>query len=82
VRAAAHWHALAFNALLMLIGLHLAAIAFYGIVKRENLIGPMLSGRRKASGLAEVLVAAPFWRLLVAAAIAAGVTVWIARGLR
>lgn len=81
-RAAAHWHALAFYVLLALIGLHLAAVAFYGLVKRENLIGPMFSGRRKAANLAEVLVAAPFWRLLAAAALAAGAAVWIARGLR
>lgn len=38
------WHTLASNLLFVLIGLHLAAIAFYGHVKKENLIKPMLSG--------------------------------------
>lgn len=81
-RAAAHWHHLAFNALLALIALHLAAVAFYVLVKRENLLGPMLTGRRKASGLADSLVSAPLWRGLLAALIAMLLTIWIARGLR
>ena len=33
-----------FNVLLVLIGLHIAAIVFYLVVKRTNLIGPMLTG--------------------------------------
>lgn len=81
-RAAAHWHHLAFNALLALVVLHLAAVAFYALVKRENLVGPMVTGRRKASGLADALVAAPLWRGLLAALIALALTIWIARGLR
>jgi len=45
-RAAAKLHHLAFNALLVLVGLHLSAIAFYLFIKRDNLIGPMVSGRK------------------------------------
>lgn len=37
-------HALASNVLIALIALHLAAIAFYAHVKKDNLIKPMLSG--------------------------------------
>lgn len=39
-------HRWGFDFLLVVIGLHLAANAFYLLVKRENLIGPMLSGRK------------------------------------
>lgn len=39
-------HRWGFDFLLIVIGLHLAANAFYLLVKRENLIGPMLSGRK------------------------------------
>jgi cytochrome b len=37
-------HKLSSNLLFILIGLHLAAIAFYGHVKKDNLIKPMITG--------------------------------------
>jgi cytochrome b len=52
-RAAAHWHTLLFNALLALIALHLCAVAFYTIVRRDNLIGPMLTGRKRVAAAAD-----------------------------
>ena len=67
-------HEDAWNILLILIGLHIAAIAFYLIAKRINLIGPMITGSRKAddvegprAGIAPV----PLWRFLLGVAIAA-----------
>jgi cytochrome b len=81
-RFAAQWHHWLFNGLLALVGLHLTAIAFYAFVKRDNLVGPMLTGRRAAPDSARPLVAVPVWRGLVAAALAAALAVWIARGLR
>jgi cytochrome b len=69
---AAHWHGLIFYALLGLIGLHLAAIAFYGLVRRENLVGPMLTGFRRFSGSpAEPRIASPGRAVLLAVAAAA-----------
>lgn len=38
-----HWN---FNLLLAMIAVHLSAVFFYLLVKRENLIHPMLSGRK------------------------------------
>jgi len=49
-RLAAHWHQTLFNVLLVLIGLHLAAILFYLLVKKDNLIGPMLTGTKLVVG--------------------------------
>lgn len=43
-RMAAHWHAVLFNPLLALIGLHVAAIVYYHL-RRQNLVGPMITGR-------------------------------------
>lgn len=70
-------HESAFNILLALIGLHIAAIVFYLLVKRANLIGPMITGRRKASdtGPADGISPVPLWRLALGLALAAGV-VW------
>jgi cytochrome b len=84
-RAAAHWHTVLFNALLALIALHLCAIAFYGIVRRENLIGPMLTGRKRleaTSSPSEPALrgsAIMFW---ASAAIAAALAVWAAYGFK
>ena len=81
-RLAAHWHHWLFNGLLGLIGLHLAAVAFYVLVKRDNILTPMLSGSRAGVDGGQPLVGAPWWRALVAACVAAALAVWIARGLR
>jgi cytochrome b len=40
-------HTIAFNALLTVIVLHLLAIAFYWLVKKNNLIKPMLTGEKE-----------------------------------
>jgi cytochrome b len=83
-RAAAHWHTVLFKALLALIALHLCAIAFYAIVRRENLIGPMLTGRKRFAATVgqpglQSRSPIPFW---ATAAIAAGIAVWAAYGFR
>lgn len=71
-----------FNVLLALILLHLAAIAFYLVVKRINLIGPMLSGKRRGENLtgpASGIEAIPLWRLAIGVALAVGVVWFVAR---
>lgn len=40
-------HRFNFNLLLLVIAVHLSAVLFYLLVKRENLIRPMLSGRKR-----------------------------------
>jgi cytochrome b len=47
-RQLAHMHYDWFNILLWVIGLHLAAVIFYFLYKRQNLVGPMISGKRRA----------------------------------
>jgi cytochrome b len=59
-------HKLNVKALYVLVGLHVAAIAFYWAARRENLVVPMLTGRK--SPPAQAVVGAPFvsaWRALV-----------------
>lgn len=45
-RDLAEWHGFTFNILLTLIVLHIAAIGFYLGYKRQDLVTPMLTGRR------------------------------------
>jgi cytochrome b len=70
-------HEDAFNILIILIGIHIAAIVFYLVVKRTNLIGPMITGRRKngVTGPADGLAKIPLWRFLLGIVIAV-LVVW------
>jgi len=77
--AVTQWHHWVFNALVALICLHLAAIVFYAVVKRDNLVGPMFTGRKTSASAVDPMTRAPLWRLLAAAAIAAASAVLIAR---
>ena len=80
-RIAAHWHALLFNGLLGLIGLHLLAIAFYFVARRENLVGPMITGARRLRMPAASAAFASGWKLALAAVIAGSVALLASRGL-
>lgn len=80
-RLFAEWHETSFTVLQVLVALHLAAVAFYLVYKRANLIGPMITGRTRRADLAEP-ARAPAWRLILGLLIAAGVTWAVAKGLR
>jgi cytochrome b len=79
-REIAHVHHWVFNALLALIVLHLAAILFYAVIRRDNLIGPMLTGAKRAQADAQPMTRVPLWRLAAAAAAAALAAYAIAKG--
>jgi cytochrome b len=78
-RILAHRHETMFYILLGLIAVHVAAILYYLIVRRDNLVRPMVTGRRAPAGGA-AMIGAPLWRFLLAAALAAGLT-WIVSNL-
>lgn len=46
--AATRWHIWLFDIILLVIALHVAANILYLVWKRENLVGPMLTGRKTA----------------------------------
>lgn len=81
-RQAAEWHHLAFNALLTLIALHVAAVIGHLVFRRENLIGPMISGSRRCAEDREPM--RPQARSVLALCVAlAALAAWaVARGLR
>lgn len=71
------WHDTMFDLLLILVGLHLAAILFYALVKRRNLTGHMITGRGGPDGADGGMRPAPVWRFCAAAAAGAGVALWM-----
>lgn len=75
-RTLADRHETMFYVLLALIVGHIAAIIYYWAVKRDNLVTPMVTGRRAAPADGAELVGAPLWRFVAAVAVAAGLT-WV-----
>lgn len=78
--AARDWHELFFNLILGAVALHLAAILFYLLFKRDNLVGPMVTGKRAADDHVEGATAAPAWRAVVGMALALGIAWWVSLG--
>lgn len=73
-------HELSFTALQIIVALHICAVLFYLFYKRDNLIGPMITGKRRAArtGLRRV---SPL-RLAAAVLVAGAATWFISQGLR
>jgi cytochrome b len=72
-QVAAHWHALVFDALLVAIAAHVVAVFAYW-AGGNDLVLPMITGRKRL--LADVVAPAPapFWSILVGVALAAAVS--------
>ena len=81
-RALAEAHELTFRLLQGLVVLHLIAIGYYLIWKRQNLIGAMITGWQTFSKPPAGLRFAPVWRVVIGVLIAAGVAYLISRGLK
>jgi cytochrome b len=78
--SAREWHHLLFNVLLGFIALHVAAILFYLVVKRDNLVGPMVSGRKTFAVSVAQPKMAPVWLAALGAVLSAALAWWISEG--
>ena len=78
------WHQILSNLLFAWIGLHLAAILFYQLVKKDNLIGSMINGNNENNTPSKLLEAsAPIkrpWVAIIFALMSAFLAVWLASG--
>ena len=81
-RLCARLHELTFRGLQGLIGLHIAAVGFYLIHRRQNLVAAMVTGRKRLAAGAEAVSFAPAWRLPVGVILAAAVVYLLATGLK
>jgi cytochrome b len=80
-RVCAKWHHTVFTALQVFVAVHVAAVAWYVFVKKENLVGAMFSGRRGYESQPADDVRFASWPRFVAAAIIAAAIAWfVARG--
>ncbi|MCE7796226.1 cytochrome b/b6 domain-containing protein [Sphingobium sufflavum] len=80
-RQAAAIHGAAFALLKLVAALHVAAILFYLVVKRRNLITPMLTGYRRVMTAQAAVAPASRIGLIVAVAVGAGVVALVYNGL-
>lgn len=69
-------HSQAFDLLLVLLALHLTAIAYYRWIKKTDLIAPMLTGKKEVPKLLAITVTGGGVLRFFATALIAGVVVW------
>lgn len=73
VKFATKLHHLGEDVLIALIALHIAAVLLHWAVKHDNLIGPMITGRKHADAPAPMRLVSAWWALAWFAAVAAAV---------
>jgi cytochrome b len=77
-RALAHLHRLGFEVIEIAIGVHLVAVLAHAVLKRDNLIPPMLTGWKRISSEATASPAFASWaRAGCGAAVIAALVVWL-----
>jgi cytochrome b len=83
-RQLAHLHRWTFNCVLALLVLHICAIAFYSLYKREGLVAAMLGGYKRfpAQVSHQPVGSIMWWRVIVAAIVAALIAVGASAGFR
>lgn len=80
-RLFAKWHRWSFTGLQVLVVVHVAAVIFYLAYKRQNLIGPMITGKRTFTADPRLRFA-PWWSLWLGVIVATGLVWLVAKGFR
>jgi cytochrome b len=81
-REASGIHELSFTLLQIVVAIHVVAVLFYLLVRKRNLITPMITGSDKQLEPAQGALAPASWaRLAVAFVISAGLAWWTAKGM-
>jgi cytochrome b len=72
-------HALNFNVILVAVSLHILAIAFYFLVKRENLVAAMFHGKKPATHVPEheAITKSEIVKAIIVIVVSAGLVYWI-----
>jgi len=64
----------------LMVIVHLGAIIYYAVAKKERLVPPMVTGKETYEEPVAQPKGAPLWRLAVALALAGGLTWWVYHG--
>jgi len=79
---AREWHEFLFNVILGVVALHVLAILFYLVVKRDNLVGPMVTGRKSFDEEVESPRMASLANALVGILLSAAIAWFVSKGLK
>ena len=79
-RVCAKLHHQVFNVLLLLIAVHVVAVLYYVLVKKQNLIAAMFHGRREHAQELPPVKGVSVVRLLIGVALAAALAWFLTRG--
>lgn len=79
--AASEAHGIVFNLLVALVVLHIAAIVFYRIVRKNDLVTPMISGRKAFATQVAQPALGSWVKAVVVAMLAAAIALWIGYGI-
>lgn len=74
------WHEFGFNVILGVVVLHVLAVLFYLVIKRDNLVGPMITGRKHYAVAVTAPKLAPWWRAVLCLVIAWAIAGWVWSG--
>jgi cytochrome b len=72
-RLAAQWHEWVFNALMIVVLLHVLAVLFY-LFRRQNLVGAMITGTRSFDSPVEPVSSGSWIRLIIGIVLVTGLT--------
>jgi len=73
-------HEVGFNLILLLVAVHLGAIIYYAVAKKDRLVPAMVTGKKAYDAPVAQPKSAPLWRLALALALAGALTWWAANG--
>ncbi len=79
-RSLADIHELGFNLILAVVGIHIAAVLYYSVVKKDQIVPPMVTGSRDLPEDVEAPRIAPLWKAAVVLMITAAFAWWISKG--
>lgn len=79
-RSLAEIHELGFNLILAFVVIHIAAVLYYSIVKKDRIVPPMVTGSRDLPEDVEAPRIAPLWKAVVVLVITGAFAWWISKG--
>jgi cytochrome b len=77
---ARQWHHLIFNVILAAAALHIAAIIYYLVFRRDNLVGPMITGRKRFPAIISQPLLSSVTRAVVVGILCAALAWWVGQG--
>ncbi|MCW1402646.1 cytochrome b/b6 domain-containing protein [Novosphingobium sp. MW5] len=79
-RAMADLHEIGFNVILAFVVLHIGAVIYYSLVKKDRIVPPMITGSRDLPDDVEAPRIAPLWKAVVVLILTSAFAWWIAKG--